>query len=53
MYVIFSSRFTQTPLSQATQASVAASFIAVVALIALVLVGSVRHGIRRLDAIEP
>jgi ABC-2 type transport system permease protein len=53
VYVIFSSRFTQTPLSQATQASVAASFIAVVALIALVLVGSVRHGIRRLDAIEP
>ena len=53
VYVIFSSRFTQAPLSQATQAGVAASFIAVVALIALVLVGSVRHGIRRLDAIEP
>jgi ABC-2 type transport system permease protein len=53
VYAIFSSRFTQTPLSPAAQASVAASFIAVVGLIALVLIGSIRHGIRRLDAIEP
>jgi ABC-2 type transport system permease protein len=53
VYAIFSSRFTQTPLSPAAQLSVGASLVAVVALIALVLLGSVRYGIRRLNAIEP
>jgi ABC-2 type transport system permease protein len=53
VYAIFSSRFTQTPLSGAMQASIAASFAAVLALIALVLVGSIRQGIRHLEAIEP
>jgi len=53
VYVIFSSRFTRDPLSTATEVSVVASFVAVVALIAIVLVGSIRQGIRHLDAIEP
>jgi hypothetical protein len=53
VYVIFSSRFTQTPLSGAMQTSIAASFVAVLALIAAVLVGSIRQGIRHLEAIEP
>ncbi len=53
VYAIFSSRFTQTPLSAATQCSIAASFAAVLALTALVLVASVRRGIRALEAIEP
>jgi len=53
VYAIFSSRFTQVPLSPATQASVAASLVAVVVLIVAVLAGSIRHGIRRLEAIEP
>jgi ABC-2 type transport system permease protein len=53
VYAIFSSRFTQVPLTPATQASVAASLLAVVVLIVAVLIGSIRHGIRRLEAIEP
>ncbi len=53
VYAVFSSRFQGVPLSSAAQWSVAASFAAVVALIAAVLLLSVREGIRRLDAIEP
>jgi len=53
VYAVFSSRFQGVPLSSAAQWSVAASFGAVVALIAAVLVLSVREGIRRLEAIEP
>jgi len=53
VYAIFSSRFTQVPLSTATQVSIVASFAAVVAIIALVLATSIRQGIRRLEAIEP
>jgi ABC-2 type transport system permease protein len=53
VYAIFSSRFTQVPLSIATQCSIAASFAAVLALTAVVLVGSVQRGIRALEAIEP
>ncbi len=53
VYAIFSSRFTQMPVSATTQASVAASFVAVVAIIAVVLIASIRQGIRRLEAIEP
>jgi ABC-2 type transport system permease protein len=53
VYAIFSSRFTQVPLSAATQASIVTSFAAVVVIIVTVFVLSVRHGIRRLEAIEP
>jgi ABC-2 type transport system permease protein len=53
VYAVFSSRFTQIPLSAATRVSVAASFVAVLALIGAVLIVSIRQGIRRLDAIEP
>ncbi len=53
VYAVFSSRFQGVPLSSAAQWSVAASFAAVVALIAAVLLLSVREGIRRLEAIEP
>jgi len=53
VYAIFSSRFTQIPLSAATRVSITASFAAVVAIIALVLIASIRQGIRRLEAIEP
>jgi ABC-2 type transport system permease protein len=53
VYAIFSSRFTRAPLSTATQIGVAASFVAVVAIIALVLAASIRIGIKRLQAIEP
>jgi ABC-2 type transport system permease protein len=53
VYAIFSSRFTRVPLTAAAQASVAASFAAVVAIIGVVLVVSIRQGIKRLDSIEP
>ena len=53
VYAIFSSRFTRIPLSTATQISVAASFVAVVAIIAFVLVASIRTGIKRLEDIQP
>lgn len=53
VYAIFSSRFTQVPLSSATQVSIVTSFAAVVAIIVLVLVISIRQGIKRLEAIEP
>jgi ABC-2 type transport system permease protein len=53
VYAIFSSRFTQVPLSTGMWLSVIGSFAAVVLLIVLVLLVSVRHGIRRLAAIEP
>ena len=53
VYAIFSSRFTGVPLGTATQISVVASFVAVVLIIAVVLVASIRIGIRRLEAIEP
>jgi ABC-2 type transport system permease protein len=53
VYAIFTSRFTQVPLNAATQASVFASFAGVIAIIIAVLTYSIRHGIKRLDAIEP
>jgi ABC-2 type transport system permease protein len=53
VYAIFSSRFTQIPLSAAARVSITASFAAVVAIIATVLIASIRQGIRRLEAIEP
>lgn len=53
VYVIFTSRFTQQPLNAATLASVVLSFAAVVAIIATVLIASIRQGIQRLAAIEP
>jgi ABC-2 type transport system permease protein len=53
VYAIFSSRFTGIPLGGLARASIAASFAAVIALIAAVAVGSIRHGIRRLDSIQP
>lgn len=53
VYVVFSSRFTQAPLGIATQVGVVASFAAVLVLIALVFLVSVRRGIAALAAIEP
>lgn len=52
VYVIFSSRLTQTTLGIAAQTSIAASFAAVLLLVACVFVGSVRSGLRRLEAVE-
>ena len=53
VYALFSARFRGEALSPAAWASIAASFVAVVALIATVLIASVRAGLRHLDAIEP
>jgi ABC-2 type transport system permease protein len=53
VYAIFSSRFSDIPLGAATKVSIVASFAAVVAIIALVLIGSIRIGIKKLEAIEP
>jgi ABC-2 type transport system permease protein len=53
VYAIFSARFRGAALSPMAWASIVASFAAVVALIAAVLVVSVRSGLRHLDAIEP
>jgi ABC-2 type transport system permease protein len=52
VYVIFSNRLTQTALSVPGQVSIAASFAAVLLLIACVFGGSVRYGLRRLEGIE-
>jgi ABC-2 type transport system permease protein len=52
VYVIFSNRLTQTALSVPGQISIAASFAAVLLLIACVFGCSVRYGMRRLEAIE-
>jgi ABC-2 type transport system permease protein len=53
VYLIFSHRFTETPLGAGAEGAILASFTAVAALIAAVLLGSIRYGIRRLDAVEP
>ncbi len=53
VYLIFSHRFSETPLGPGAQAAVLASFTGVAALIASILFGSIRYGIRRLDAVEP
>lgn len=52
VYVIFSNRLAQTPLGVAGQASIAASFLAVLLLVVCIFGGSVRYGLRRLEAIE-
>jgi ABC-2 type transport system permease protein len=52
VYVIFSTRLTHATLGLAAQASVAASFGAVLLLVTCVFAGSVRYGLRRLEAIE-
>jgi ABC-2 type transport system permease protein len=52
VYVIFSSRLTQTTLGVTAQTSIAASFGAVLLLVTCVFAGSVRYGLRRLEAIE-
>jgi len=52
VYVIFSSRLTQTTLGGAAQAGIGASFAAVLLLVGCVFGGSVRYGLRRLEAIE-
>ncbi len=53
VYAIFSSRFRAIPLDPASQIGIVASFVAVLALIATVLVVSIRSGLRRLEALEP
>ncbi|MDX2168731.1 MAG: hypothetical protein SF182_16790 [Deltaproteobacteria bacterium] len=53
MYEVFNSRFRGAPITPAVWTSVALSFGAVLALVAAVLIVSVRVGLRRLDAIEP
>ena len=53
VYALFSSRLYGVSLSPVMQASIATSFAAAVILAAGVFVGSVRHGIRRLNALEP
>jgi ABC-2 type transport system permease protein len=53
VYVIFSSRLYDAPLSLMRQSSVAGSFAAALALAVGVFVVSTRYGIRRLGAIEP
>ena len=52
VYVIFSSRFSQTPIGPATQLSILLSLLGVAVLTVAVFVGSVRYGIRQLDRIE-
>jgi ABC-2 type transport system permease protein len=52
VYVIFSSRLTQTTLGVAAQTGIAASFGAVLLLVACVFGYSVRYGLRRLEAVE-
>jgi ABC-2 type transport system permease protein len=53
VYALFMSRLNSVPLSIGTQASIAASLLAALGLTAGVFLGSVRYGIRRLEAIEP
>jgi ABC-2 type transport system permease protein len=53
VYVVFRSRLAGTGLDPMTRATVIASFAAVVTLVAAVLGGSVRSGLRRLEATEP
>jgi ABC-2 type transport system permease protein len=52
VYVIFSSRLYDTPLSLIRQSSIAGSFVAALVLAVGVFVVSTRYGIRRLGAIE-
>ncbi|MGH7789396.1 MAG: putative ABC transporter permease subunit, partial [Candidatus Binatia bacterium] len=53
VYAIFTSRFTEIPLTVSARLGIAASFAAVIGLIGAVLIGSIRQGIRRLEEIEP
>jgi ABC-2 type transport system permease protein len=53
VYMLFSSRLAGRPISLATGAGIVASFGAVALLIAGVWIASVRHGLRRIEAIEP
>lgn len=53
VYEVFNSRFRGAPISPAIWTSVGLSFGAVLALVAAVLILSVRIGLRKLEAIEP
>lgn len=52
VYVIFSSRLAQATPGVAALTSIVASFSAVILLVAFVFGGSVRYGLRRLEALE-